>query len=244
VNFPELLSCWRQVLWRRGFHRILTQILIVFQVGENYSLWGTTALTRLSLLNILIERLSLLVRTVAKRQKRILLPSALAVWMISTLDNQSMSDHKINITVMIVGRIPCYSFVSLTLWGSGVTIDYNKMFLSADNCGSEFNGLNVFEVESPSLRIDILPRLKTCLLPTTRVRILAERDRRARLRSSVSTASISLWNNCSEVDYRRSVTPTAGITVWIASRLDFFVQNTSESVWNVRLRLHELMGKR
>lgn len=154
MNFPELLSCRRQVLWRPGFHRILTHIPIVFQLGESYSLWGTTALTRLSLLNILIERLSLLVRTVAKRQKRkrILLPSALAVWMISTLDNQSMSDHKINITVMIVGRIPCYSFVSLTLWGSGVTIDYDKMFLSADNCGSEFNGLNVFEVESPSLR--------------------------------------------------------------------------------------------
>gem|GEM_PF-6895880 len=56
--------------------------------------------------------------------------------------------------------------------------------------------------------------LEDCLLPTNRVRIVAERgDRRARLKSSVSTVSASLWNNCSGVDYRRSVTPTADITV-------------------------------
>jgi hypothetical protein len=55
--------------------------------------------------------------------------------------------------------------------------------------------------------------LEDCLLPTNRVRISAEWDRRARLKSSVSTVSASLWNNCSGVDYRRSVTPTADITV-------------------------------
>ncbi len=48
------------------------------------------------------------------------------------------------------------------------------------------------------------PCVHICLLPTNRVRILAERDRRARLKSSVSTVSGSLWNNCSGVDYRFS----------------------------------------
>jgi len=68
-------------------------------------------------------------------------------------------------------------------------------------------------VEYPSLlstvdRVGVvgcIPALKGCLLPTNRVRILAERDRQARLKSSVSTVSASLWNNCSGVDYRRSV---------------------------------------
>ena len=55
--------------------------------------------------------------------------------------------------------------------------------------------------------------LEDCLLPTNRVSILAERDRRAQLKFSVSTVSTPLWNNCSGVDYRRSVTPTADITV-------------------------------
>jgi hypothetical protein len=43
--------------------------------------------------------------------------------------------------------------------------------------------------------------LQVCLLPTNRVRIVAERDRdrRARLKSSVFTLSASLWNNCSGV---------------------------------------------
>ena len=54
---------------------------------------------------------------------------------------------------------------------------------------------------------DILPALKGCLLPTNRVRIVAEQDRRARLKSSASIVSTPLWTNCSGVDYRRSITP-------------------------------------
>ena len=70
-------------------------------------------------------------------------------------------------------------------------------------------------VEYPSLlstvdRVGVvgcIPALKGCLLPTNRVSILAERDRRARLKSSASIFSTPLWNNYTGIDYRRSIPP-------------------------------------